>query len=105
MYDLGHMLRISRWRRIYPSSSRHLVPWLGILLPLASATAAAQELIAPGGAAFQSDAPTATVALASVTRRGDRYFAPLEGGGEVVLTLAPRLQEAAEEVLATYDVP
>jgi peptidoglycan glycosyltransferase len=54
---------------------------------------------------FQEDAAATPVALASATLRQGHYFAPLESGGEAMLTLQPRLQQAAEEVLATYDVP
>jgi peptidoglycan glycosyltransferase len=70
-----------------------------------SATARAEETPAPPGAFAPSDAPVPLVSLAAMTRRQDQYFAPLEGGGEAVLTLQPRLQEAAEEVLGAYDLP
>jgi peptidoglycan glycosyltransferase len=45
------------------------------------------------------------VDLDSITRQGPRYVADLEGGGTALLTLNAHLQEAVEEVLATYDVP
>jgi cell division protein FtsI/penicillin-binding protein 2 len=45
------------------------------------------------------------VSLAGLSRRGDAYLAPLEGGGEAILTLQAPLQKAAEEVLASYAVP
>ena len=45
------------------------------------------------------------VDLDSITRHGQGYVADLEGGGTAELTLNAHLQEAIEEVLATYDVP
>lgn len=40
-----------------------------------------------------------------LARRGERYYAPLEDGGEALLTLEPRLQESTGALLASYDVP
>jgi peptidoglycan glycosyltransferase len=45
------------------------------------------------------------VDLDSITRHGQRFLADLEGGGTAELTLNAHLQDAVEEVLATYDVP
>lgn len=45
------------------------------------------------------------VDLDSITRRGDRFVADLDGGGTAELTLNAHLQDAVEEVLAHYDVP
>jgi cell division protein FtsI/penicillin-binding protein 2 len=39
------------------------------------------------------------------TRRAQGYVAPLAGGGEAFLTLDPRLQEVASELLETYAIP
>lgn len=49
--------------------------------------------------------PRAQVDLDSITRKGDRFVAALEGGGVAELTLDAHLQEAAEEALATYKLP
>jgi peptidoglycan glycosyltransferase len=72
---------------------------------LGGSSASAQETQAPLDPFSVSDAPVPLVSLTAMTRRQDQYLVPLEGGGEAVLTLQPRLQEAAEEVLAAYDLP
>jgi cell division protein FtsI/penicillin-binding protein 2 len=41
----------------------------------------------------------------SITRQGSRFVASLEGGGVAELTLAPALQDAVEETLASYQIP
>jgi len=45
------------------------------------------------------------VELGTVTRRGERLVADLEGGGTAELTLIPALQDTIEDVLSTYQVP
>jgi peptidoglycan glycosyltransferase len=82
-----------------------LVACLGALPLLFERSVAAQEAASPLALFLQGEAPPAVVSLAGIHRREDKYLAPLEGGGEAVLTLQPRLQEAAEEVLAAYDLP
>jgi cell division protein FtsI/penicillin-binding protein 2 len=49
--------------------------------------------------------PDATVLLDKMVLRGDRYIAPMSDGREAVLTLDPRLQAAAEQVLARARAP
>src|SRR3954447_21193592 len=92
-------------RRLFPSSSRRLVACVGALPLLFERSVAAQEAASPLALFLQGEAPPAVVSLAGIHRREDKYLAPLEGGGEAVLTLQPRLQEAAEKVLAAYDLP
>jgi peptidoglycan glycosyltransferase len=45
------------------------------------------------------------VVLGTVVRRGEQFVAQLAGGGLAELTLVPALQDAALEVLTTYDIP
>jgi cell division protein FtsI/penicillin-binding protein 2 len=45
------------------------------------------------------------VDLDSIARRGQRFVANLDGGGVAELTLNAGLEDAVEEVLATYHVP
>ncbi len=44
------------------------------------------------------------LAIDTVTRQGDHYVASLVGGGAALLTLSPRLQEAAGEVFRSFNV-
>jgi cell division protein FtsI/penicillin-binding protein 2 len=59
---------------------------------------------APGEAAA-ARASSRRLVAGSWKRSGDRYFAELAGGASAELTLEPRLQEAAEEVLAAFAIP
>jgi peptidoglycan glycosyltransferase len=45
------------------------------------------------------------VRLETISRRGRGFVADLEGGAHAELTLDPRLQDAAEEVLRSFQVP
>jgi peptidoglycan glycosyltransferase len=49
--------------------------------------------------------PDATLLIEKMERRGDRYIAPMSDGREAVLTIDPRLQEAAEKVLNLSKAP
>ena len=45
------------------------------------------------------------VRLDTMVRQGDTFSARLEGGAQAELTLDPRLQDAAEEVFQTFQLP
>lgn len=71
------------------------------LASLASSRAAgAQESPAPAISSSRR-----AILWPTVERRGDRYLADLESGGRAQLTLSPRLQEAADDVLRVFQVP
>jgi cell division protein FtsI/penicillin-binding protein 2 len=91
MYDRVIMFRT------YPQIRFALV--VAILWP---AAASAQDV-------SESDARAArapgTVRLDTLQRVGDTYFAATEDGGRAELTLDPRMQEAADEVLRVFAIP
>ena len=81
---------------------------LGLSL-LPGAVARADER--PAAAAVTSPAPlprpasSRQVRLDTIVRQGDTFSARLEGGAQAELTLDPRLQDTAEEVFQTFQLP
>jgi cell division protein FtsI/penicillin-binding protein 2 len=90
MYDF--VIMFSTWRHI------HLFGLASSLL-MASAPALAQSVTeAPARAAAQ-------IRLDTLQRVGDSYFVATENGGRAELTLDPRIQEATDETLRTFQIP
>jgi cell division protein FtsI/penicillin-binding protein 2 len=100
----GHYLNVS--------SKLCFILAMGLALTLGSGRAEGRE-DAPGAARGREASPEPgaraaaglRVDLGGLTQRVSRYLAPVEGGGEAELTLRPHLQQAAEHVLGTYQVP
>jgi cell division protein FtsI/penicillin-binding protein 2 len=108
MYDFLRMGAASHQPKGIAKRHRHLVAglaWLGtVAVPGVATTAPGRTPAAvPARAPTQASGPQ--VDLASISRRKDRYVAALAGGGLAELTLDPVLQTAAEDALATHDVP
>lgn len=91
--------------------------WFGpllIVLLVAPATPALAE-VDPGAAARRTDAPSrppsraagagSRLKEAQFRRRGELYVARTEMGDDAELTLDPRLQETAEDIFTTFEVP
>jgi len=57
------------------------------------------------GASLPRPASSRQVRLDTIVRQGDTFSARLEGGAQAELTLDPRLQDAAEEVFQTFQLP
>jgi cell division protein FtsI/penicillin-binding protein 2 len=81
---------------------------LAVLLALPGAVARA-DARAPAGSgeapAARRPASSRQVRLDTIVRHGDTFSARLEGGAQAELTLDPRLQDAAEEVFQTFQLP
>lgn len=56
-------------------------------------------------AAVARPASSRQVRLDTIVRQGDTFSARLEGGAQAELTLDPRLQDTAEEVFQTFQLP
>ena len=94
-----------------PSVLARLIPGLMLAGGLAGA---ALGLGVPRTARADPASPKRTAALAvssrhvrldTIARSGNTYTAALEGGAQAELTLDPRLQEAAENVFETFQIP
>ena len=79
---------------------------LAALVVLPAAGARADDRPSPGAAqAVPRPASSRQVRLDTITRQGDTFSARLEGGAQAELTLDPRLQDTAEEVFQTFQLP
>jgi cell division protein FtsI/penicillin-binding protein 2 len=82
---------------------------LAALLALCPAGARAQTQAQPqaagAGRAIPRPASSRQVRLDTMVRQGDTFTARLEGGAQAELTLDPRLQDTAEEVFQTFQLP
>src|SRR3569833_1017102 len=65
----------------------------------------AQPQAAGAGRAIPRPASSRQVRLDTMVRQGDTFTARLEGGAQAELTLDPRLQDTAEEVFQTFQLP
>lgn len=88
---------------------RHLAALIAVAVAATPpATVAASPAPAAAKAANGTSMPVASlrrVRLETLARHGSGYVAQLDNGGHAELTLDPRLQEAAEETLDTFQIP
>jgi len=76
-----------------------------LLQPGARARADERAAAATAPPAVASPASSRQVRLDTIVRQGDTFTARLVGGAQAELTLDPRLQDTAEEVFQTFQLP
>jgi penicillin-binding protein A len=87
---------------VFSSFGKWSAKWPAISVAAFSLTL---SLPARGEPAHPSTRELPALMMETLAQRDGHYFASLEGGGIAELTLVPALQQAAEEVLATYAPP
>jgi peptidoglycan glycosyltransferase len=91
--------------------SRYVGVTVGLLGLLAFSGNAAADPTSTAAGAGQASGPVAAlpsarrVRLETMVRHGSGYVAQMDNGARAELTLEPRLQEAAEEVLNVFQIP
>ena len=93
-----------------PAFPPRLTSRLAVAFPVLAMAWSTQAVADPGAPPPGGDAPMVVassrrVRLETMKRRGDRYVAELTGGATAELTLDPRLQEAADDVLRSFQIP
>ena len=79
--------------------------WLAVLLTLPAMMARAETPSGTEASVTPRAASSRQVRLDTMVRQGNVFSARLEGGAQAELTLDPRLQDAAEEVFQTFQLP